>query len=67
MFVGNCQILLDFQKIFASNSFQIRGCPDPEYFSHDPDPDPAKSFGSDRIRIYNTTQKGWVQVLLIRL
>jgi hypothetical protein len=30
------------------------GCPERERFFPDPNPDPAKSFGSDRIRIDNT-------------
>ncbi len=36
----NCQIWSVFTVFFTSNSFQIRSCPDPEWFF----PDPAKKF-----------------------
>jgi hypothetical protein len=54
----NFQICSFFQKSFTSNSFRIRGCPDPELFYPDsyPDPDPAKSFGSDTTLVINPPQ-----------
>ncbi len=46
-----------FRIALLQNSFRIRRCPDPEWFF--PDPDPAKSFGSDRIRIHNIVKNNY--------
>ncbi len=48
---------VSLQSSFTSNLFRIRSCPDPEWLI--PDPDPAKSFGSDRIWIYNTVKNNY--------
>ncbi len=51
-----------FESSYISNSFRIQSCPDPDWFF--PDPDPAKSFGSARIRIhktdFNTGIRTWI-------
>ncbi len=58
-----CQNFINFSEYFTSNSFRIQSCPDPDWFF--PDPDPAKSFGSDRIRIhktdFNTGIRTWIR------
>ncbi len=52
IFVEIFASFISFQSSFVLNSFRIRSYPDLKWFF--PDPDPAKSFGSDRIRIHNT-------------
>ncbi len=51
----NCQIPPVFQSSFTKNSFTFRSGSWFEIIY--PDPDPARSFGSDRIRIHNTAYR----------
>ncbi len=56
----NCQILSVFQSSLTSYSFRIWSYLDPEWFFPDPDPDPATSFRSDRIRSHITGRRNWL-------
>ena len=45
-----------FHAILATENWSFSD-PDPKLAITNPDPDPAKNYGSDRIRIYNTVSR----------